>query len=133
MSTSYHKQPHTLDANIEIPEDAPLAMGHDEEDREDVREQRDEFADQVKAEREAREEAQEAGEPEPGAPRAAGDHAGSEADPKASEGDCPPQGSVDDVKVWVGDDRERAAQALDAERAGQGRVTLIAWLEDMTA
>jgi hypothetical protein len=37
------------------------------------------------------------------------------------------------VLVWVGDDPERARQALDAERAGQHRSTLITELERRAA
>jgi hypothetical protein len=40
-----------------------------------------------------------------------------------------PDGTVEDVKSWVGDDPERARQALEAERAGQNRSTLVTYLE----
>jgi len=40
-----------------------------------------------------------------------------------------PEGTVQDVLDWVGDDPERAQEALDAEQAGAGRSTLIAKLE----
>jgi hypothetical protein len=41
----------------------------------------------------------------------------------------PPEGTIEEVKAWVGDDPDRAQQALDAEEAGQQRQTLMAWLE----
>ena len=48
--------------------------------------------------------------------------------PPPGEGEVP-TGTVDDVKEWVGDDPDRAQQALDAELDGQNRTTLIDWLE----
>lgn len=45
------------------------------------------------------------------------------------DGDAPPDGTIDDVLVWVGDDPKRAADALDAEQQGRGRKTLIEALE----
>lgn len=53
MSTipNYHRQPATLDPTKEPPdEDAPLAQGHDSDDRGDVRERHDEHKAQVEAE-----------------------------------------------------------------------------------
>jgi IPT/TIG domain-containing protein len=47
------------------------------------------------------------------------------------EDDAVPEGSVAEVLAWVGHDPQRAAQALDAERAGQNRSTLIAQLGDI--
>jgi hypothetical protein len=138
---TYHTQPHTLDPNKEPPEDVanvPLAQGHDDDDRDDVAEAQARHRDQVQAEREARDEALEAGEPEPGAPRAAGDHAGSDepaegSDETSTDDSCPPSGTIEEVKAWVGDDPERAQQALDAERDGSNRQTLVAYLEDKAA
>jgi hypothetical protein len=141
---TYHTQPHTLDPNKEPPEDVanvPLAQGHDDDDRDDVAEAQARHRDQVQAEREARDEALEAGEPEPGAPRAAGDHAGSDDAPsdettgstQADDDSCPPSGTIEEVKAWVGDDPERAQQALNAERDGSNRQTLVAYLEDKAA
>jgi hypothetical protein len=40
-----------------------------------------------------------------------------------------PEGTVQDVLDWVGDDPGRAQEALDAENAGQQRSTLITQLE----
>jgi hypothetical protein len=40
-----------------------------------------------------------------------------------------PQGTIAEVLAWVGDDRERAQAALDAEYEGAIRSTLIAQLE----
>jgi hypothetical protein len=148
MSTDvhYHTQPHTLDPNKEPPENVenvPKAQGHDDEMAEDVRDAQAEHRDQVLNEAQAREQADEAGEPEPGAPRAAGDHAGSDetddTDDTAdtAEGsdqtDGPPSGTIEDVKGWVGEDPDRAQQALDAEREGQNRATLVSYLEDKGA
>jgi hypothetical protein len=48
--SDYHKQPATLDPNVEIPEDAPLAQGHTREDAGDVRDAQLEHAKQVEAE-----------------------------------------------------------------------------------
>jgi hypothetical protein len=48
-------------------------------------------------------------------------------------GDTQPAGTVAEVLAWVGDDPERAAQALQAERDGQQRSTLIARLEELTS
>ena len=42
-----------------------------------------------------------------------------------------PQGTVQDVLDWVGDDPDRARQALDAEQSGQQRTTLTSKLEDI--
>jgi hypothetical protein len=39
-------------------------------------------------------------------------------------------GTVDEVKAYVSTHPERAAAALDAERAGRNRSTLVGWLED---
>lgn len=40
-----------------------------------------------------------------------------------------PEGTVNDVLDWVGDDPDRAQEALDAERSGQNRTTLVSQLE----
>jgi hypothetical protein len=40
-----------------------------------------------------------------------------------------PDGRVGEVLAWAGDDPERIRQALEAERAGRARVSLIAELE----
>lgn len=42
-----------------------------------------------------------------------------------------PEGSIDTVLEWVGDDADRAQIALDAEKGGAKRKTLIAKLEDV--
>jgi hypothetical protein len=60
----YHEQPSTLDPNIEIPEDAPRAQGHGEEDAEVTRDAAQELKDGLEDE-----------QPEKGQPRAPGDHA----------------------------------------------------------
>ena len=46
------------------------------------------------------------------------------------ESDEVPEGTIAEVKAWVGDDTDRAARALEAEQNGQRRTTLITWLED---
>lgn len=43
-----------------------------------------------------------------------------------------PEGTVAEVLDWVGEDPERARQALEAERAGQQRTTLTSQLEALT-
>ena len=68
--SEYHKQPHTQDPNVEIPEDAPLAQGHDQEEAEEVKAEADALSEAVE---------EEAGSPEVTA-RAPGDHAGSDED-----------------------------------------------------
>lgn len=45
-------------------------------------------------------------------------------------GSAPPvDKSIDDVKSWVGDDYVKAERALEAERAGKNRTSLVQWLE----
>jgi hypothetical protein len=121
---AYHRQPITLDPNQEPPEDeAPLAQGHDRELAEEVKEAIVEHRETVEAEADQEEVTA----------RAPGDHAGEEGgaeDPKASDDDVP-DGTIDEVKAWVGDDPDRAQRALESERAGQNRTTLITYLESV--
>lgn len=42
-----------------------------------------------------------------------------------------PAGTVNEILEWVGDDKERASEALEAEKAGAGRKTLVSALEDL--
>lgn len=49
---------------------------------------------------------------------------------EAQSGDVP-EGTVADVLAWVGDDPDRARQALAAEQDGQQRSTLITRLEEL--
>lgn len=42
-----------------------------------------------------------------------------------------PKGTVHEVLHWVGDDKEKAQIALDAEKDGAERVTLIHALEEI--
>lgn len=42
-----------------------------------------------------------------------------------------PSGTVREVLEWVGDDQDRAEQALAAEKEGAKRSTLISELEDI--
>jgi len=116
----YHKQPTTFDpTKPDIPDDAPLAQGHDRELAEKVAEADHEHTEAVQAEAE---------QPEVG-PRDPGDHAGQDNPDSSDDSSDVPQGSVDEVLAWVGDDRDRASRALEAERSGQQRTTLIAKLE----
>lgn len=114
------RQPSTLDPQVEIVDDAPRAMGHNEDLAGEVDEAREEFKNAVDAEAET---------PEVG-PRAPGDHAGESDD--SDEGDGPPDGSIDEVLAWVGDDHDRAQQALDAENAKSSpRSSLVSKLESI--
>jgi hypothetical protein len=130
--TEYHHAPYTLDPTKELPEDveevAPAA-GYDEEMTERVRELHGEH----KAAVEEAEQAAAERNPEDEPPYAPGEFQGpgSGEDPEVEprEGDGPPNGTVQEVLDWVGDDPARAQEALDAERAGQNRSTLIAELE----
>jgi hypothetical protein len=45
----------------------------------------------------------------------------------------PSEHNIDEVKEHVGDSRHRAKTVLNAEREGDARVTLIAWLEEQIA
>jgi hypothetical protein len=109
----------TLDP-ANVPEQgAPLAQGHTREDADEARAAMLDHKDAVQAEAE---------QPEVGA-RDVGDHAGEQTPDDSSDDSDVPQGSSDTVLAWVGDDRDRAARALEAERAGQQRSTLIAKLE----
>lgn len=47
--------------------------------------------------------------------------------------DAVPTGTIDEVLAWVGEDRVRAEQALEAERANQKRTTLVGQLEKLAA
>lgn len=42
-----------------------------------------------------------------------------------------PTGTVDEVLEWVGDDKDRAALALEAEKSGKNRKSLISELEEL--
>jgi hypothetical protein len=111
----YHRQPHTQDPNVEIPEEAPLAQGHNTDLAGEVKAASEEHAETVQAER------------EDVGPRAPGDHAG-QGESSGTEGEVP-DGTVDEVKEWVGDDPDRAQQALDAENAkASPRSSLVAHL-----
>lgn len=49
----------------------------------------------------------------------------------AQEENKVPKGTVHEVLDWVGDDKDRAQAALDAEKEGAERVTLISALEEI--
>lgn len=42
-----------------------------------------------------------------------------------------PAGNVSEVLEWVGEDKERAQLALDAEKAGHNRKTLVKQLKEL--
>lgn len=42
-----------------------------------------------------------------------------------------PEGSIKEVLAWVGDDATKAQAALDAEKTGEKRTTLISKLESV--
>lgn len=44
-----------------------------------------------------------------------------------------PEGSIKTVLAWVGDDKSKAEAALDAEKDGQKRTTLVKELEEILA
>lgn len=129
----YHDQPATLDPRQEIPEDAPLAQGHldkPEDVAADVRDAAETHKQAVEQVEQARTEAREAGEPEPGAPGDPTQRIDPETGEQIDSDDSDvPEGTVDEVVDWVGDDQGRATRALQAERAGQNRTTLVAQLE----
>jgi hypothetical protein len=132
-----------------VPEsdERPLAQGHDEEAADEVAEAHEQHKQTVEAEARAREEAAAKGEPAPGDPQQPGEgdegdepseqpsegeqpsEPGEQPSEQPSEGDDVPSGTIDEVLGWVGDDHDRAQRALDAERAGQNRSTLITQLE----
>jgi hypothetical protein len=111
------RQPSTLDSRTELPDDPPRAIGHDDDRAGEVR-------DAIDTHKQAVQEASEG--PEVG-PRSPGDHAGGEEE--GDDDDEVPEGTVADVKAWVGDDPDRARRALEAERAGPDRATLVTYLE----
>jgi hypothetical protein len=97
--TRYHTQPHTLDTNVEIPDDAPLAQGHDEDAAAAVQEQQEALREQVDSEPE---EVVTAREP--------GDHAGSDKD-KDKDKD-----KDDKDKQGKDDDDEKRSKAKSAAK-----------------
>jgi hypothetical protein len=148
----YHAQPATLDPSQELPDqdERPLAQGHDDEASSEVAEAHDKHREAVEAEARAREEAAAKGEPAPGEPQQPGEGAEepseqpAEGEPSEPPSEQPaeqpseqpneddedvPSGTIDGVLAWVGDDHDRAQRALDAERAGQNRSTLVTQLE----
>jgi hypothetical protein len=52
-------------------------------------------------------------------------------EPEVEEKEEVPSGTVSEVLAWVDDDKDRAQAALDAEKDGAARVTLIHALEDI--
>lgn len=53
--------------------------------------------------------------------------------PEAVEAEAVPEGKVSEILEWVGEDVERAVEALTAEEAGARRSTLIKALEEIIA
>ncbi|MEW2383376.1 hypothetical protein AB0873_14975 [Micromonospora sp. NPDC047707] len=62
--------------------------------------------------------------PRPGAAR--------KSPPAPPDGDEVPDGSIAVVLAWVGEDRDRAAKALDVERATKGDRARVKLVEDLT-
>jgi hypothetical protein len=130
----YHEQPATLDPRQEIPEDAPLAQGHldkPEDVAADVRDAAETHKQAVEQVEQARTQAREAGEPEPGAPGDPTVRRDADGEQIDSDDEDVPDGTVDEVVRWVGDDPGRASRALNVERAGQNRTTLVSQLESL--
>lgn len=64
------------------------------------------------------------------APDAPEEQAAPAPEPEDSGSEEVPTGTINEVKAWVGDDKERAQAALDAENAKETpRSTLVDWLE----
>jgi hypothetical protein len=122
MTEQYHDAPHTLDSEREIPEDAPPSAGHDDEGAAVVRERGEKFTEGLKDEPD-----EAVGPREPGDD--AGDDAGDDDSEDYDEDPDVPDGTVNEVLDWVGDDHERAQRALQVERSGQNRQTLVTELE----
>jgi hypothetical protein len=104
------RQPSTLDSKVEIPEDAPRAMGHTDEGAEAVRAETEQHRQAVEDEREQSEVG----------PRAPGDHAGSDdeqADEKAQKDEqalkADEQAQKDEAKKDDGKDAEGKGQKAD--------------------
>lgn len=53
-------------------------------------------------------------------------------DPGGGDPDAVPAGTVEEILAWVGDNRDRAGRALEAEWAGKNRPSLIAQLERLS-
>lgn len=51
--------------------------------------------------------------------------------PEAPEKSQVPAGTVKEILTWVGEDTERAQEALDAEIEGADRATLVKALKDL--
>lgn len=85
----YHKAPHTLDPNREIPEDAPPSAGHEPEQADAVKAADEEFTEGVEAEQEYVAEHGETGPQDPAADDEAedDDKAKAKAKPKAKKDD----------------------------------------------
>ena len=129
----YHDAPHTLDSQRDIPDDAPPSAGHDDERAEVVRDRDAAFTEGVEEEQERLAEEGEVG---PGDPTLEKDDDGvpipkdeSSDAGTSSDSDDVPDGTIQEVLEWVGDDSERAQRALDVERTGQNRSSLVSQLE----
>jgi hypothetical protein len=138
----YHYQAATLDERVEIPEDAPLAQGHDDDKAAEVKQASDAFRDaaaeqkRVEAERAEQREAERRDQAER---RVQGDERqtaqsdqSDQSDEPQSQDDDVPDGSIDDVLGWVGDDHERAQRALEVENEKSSpRTSLVSKLETL--
>ena len=130
--TRYHEAGHTLDPSNPIEDDAPRAASTSEAEAEAIKTASEEHADAVEAETEAAAEraAEQRTDLKPSETlQARGLEPTPEDDMATTEDDGVPDGTVTDVLDWAGDDQDRIQQALNAERAGQNRATLIAELE----
>jgi hypothetical protein len=118
----YHDAPHTLHSQRDIDDPAPPSAGHDEESAEVVRERDQSFTEGVEAE---------VGQDEvgPGDPTLEKDDDGVPIEKDSDDSDDVPDGTISEVLDWVGDDSERAQRALDVERTGQNRSSLVSQLE----
>lgn len=140
--TRYHQAAYTLDPNQEIPEgdEVAPAAGHNEEDAAFVKELADEHKAAYEAEvQAANEQAAEWDERDPKPlPSELLQERGYEPAPAengstSTTGSDVPDGTVQEVLDWAGEDPDRIQSALNAERAGQNRSSLITELEKRQA
>jgi hypothetical protein len=137
----YHDAPHTLDSERDIDEDAPPSAGHDEQAAEVVRERDADFTEGVQEERERLAQDGEVGPGDPtlekdedGVPVEKDDESKQVTTTTTTTQDSDvPDGTIGEVLDWVGDDPDKADRALQVERTGQNRSSLISELEKRSA
>jgi hypothetical protein len=68
-------------------------------------------------------------------PQAQAQATSAESQAEGGDADYPEDGTIPDVKDWIGEDPDRAQEAYDREqdRAGGPRVTLVDYLNDLLA